>query len=354
MNGPSSRLGWGLVGCGWVARDYVAPALRDAENGRAVALLDTDPHALERVGAILPDAARHTDLGTFLETPGLDAVYVATPHDSHAAIVERAAEAGKHVLCEKPMATTVADAEKMVAACGGAGVLYATAFDQRFHAAHRRLRRMVADGALGTVTMIRIHYAFWCPPDWTPAGSPDDENWRVVADKAGGGALADLAPHGLDLVQTLLDEPISEVACLSQRRVFDYPVEDGAAIVARLSGGAIATIHNAFNCPDTLPRRTLEVYGTKGAAIARNTMGQTPGGTLELVSAADGSREEVEIPPEEDVSPFLAQVEAFGEAVLSGVAYPFPPERDLRTMRALEAALRSEGTPVGPAVRAGT
>jgi predicted dehydrogenase len=102
--------------------------------------------------------------------------------------------------------------------------------------------------------------------------------------------------------------------------------------------------------PDALPRRTLEVQGTAASAIARNTMGQTPGGTLELFDATDGSRNHVDIPPEEDLSPFLNQVEAFADSLLSGTDFPFPPQRDLRTMRVLAEAL--EGMTANVAVAA--
>jgi predicted dehydrogenase len=127
---------------------------------------------------------------------------------------------------------------------------------------------------------------------------------------------------------------------LGQRRVFDYPVEDGAALLVRFASGAIAVHQVAYNMPETLPRRTLEIQGTGGTAIALNTMGQEAGGTLELIHAADGSRRRVEVTPDEDRSPFLNQVEAFAGAALVGEPFPFPPERDLHTMRVLVEALR--------------
>ena len=339
---PARVVGWGVVGCGWVARDYVVPALVASANGRVVALCDPDPAALAAVARVAPGAARCADLGAFLAAPGLDAVYVATPNFLHAPLTVAAAAAGKAVLCEKPMATTVADAEAMVAACAAAGVAYATAFDQRFHGAHRHLRELVAEGALGTVTAARVHYACWTPPDWAPAtdaaAGVRHDNWRADPARAGGGALVDLAPHGLDLLPYLVGEPLVEVVGLRQRRVFDYPVDDGAAVVGRFAGGALATLQVAYNCPDAYPRRTLELFGTKAMAVATNTMGQTPGGTLELVSAADGVRRAVPVPPEEDRSPFLGQVEAFAACLLEGRPYPFPPEADLATMRLLDAA----------------
>ncbi len=337
MIGPTVR--WGVAGCGWVARDYVLPALVAAENCEVVALLDPDPGALAEAGRNL-DAARYKDPEAFFAAAEMDAVYVATPNHLHAPLVEAAAAAGKHVMCEKPVAPTLAEARRMVGACEAAGVIYATAFDQRYHAAHRRLRGLVEEGVLGTVCSARIHYACWLPPGWA------EDNWRVDPARAGGGAFVDLAPHGLDLVCYLLGEPIVEVSCLSQRRVFGYPVEDGAALVGRTSGGVLVIQHVSYNTPDAYPRRTLEIIGTEAMVIATNTMGQTPGGTLEIVDPKSGARRAVEIPPEEDLSPFLAQVEAFSASLLGGEPFPFSPEQDLHTMRLMEAAMQSSGTPV--------
>jgi len=337
---PDARtLRWGLAGCGWAARDFIAPALVEARNGQLVALLDPDEEALSMFRDVAPEARSFTDAEAFFSS-GIDAVYVATPNHLHRPLVEATAEAGKHVLCEKPMALTVGDAEAMVAACEGAGVTYATAFDQRFHARHRRLQRLIADGALGDVCSARIQYACWLPPRWQPEDYPrEHDNWRVDPLRAGSGALFDLAPHGLDLLQYLLGEEVEEVRALGQRRVFDYPVEDGAALLVRFRGGAIAVHQVAYNMPETLPRRTLEIQGTAGTAIALNTMGQEAGGTLELINADDGMRRPVGVDPAADRSPFLNQVEAFADAVLADEPFPFSPERDLHTMRVLVQAL---------------
>ena len=335
MPGP---VRWGVAGCGWVAQDFVLPALGAAENGEVIALLDPDPAALRSSTEICPGAARYTDLDAFLSTSGLDAVYVATPNHLHRPLVEAAASAGKHVLCEKPLAPTVAEAEAMVGACERAGVVYGTAFDQRFHGAHRRLRDMISSGTLGTVCSVRIHYACWLPPDW------DNDNWRADPNRAGGGAFMDLAPHGLDLVQHLLGEEISEVRCLVQRRVHDYEVEDGAALVGSTISGALIIQHVSYNTPEEYPRRILEVVGTRAMAVATDTLGQDAGGTLELIHAGDGRRERIEIPPEEDRPPFLAQVEAFAAGLLGEEdAFAFDPHRDLHTMRLVSSALEDAG-----------
>ena len=320
-------LGWGIAGCGWVARDYVGPAIQQSSNGTLVAVYDPDPVSRHRAGAQFGVPA-HEDMAAFLATPGLGAVYVAAPNHAHRALVEAAAGAGLPVLCEKPMATTFADAEAMVEACARAGVRYATAFDQRFHAAHRTLAGMVAEGALGIVTAVRIVYACWLPADW--AG----DNWRIDPRRAGGGALMDLAPHGLDLSAYLLGEPLVEVAAIGQARVHHYSVEDGALLMARSRSGAMVQMHVAYNCPETLPRRRLEVVGTAGQAVAIDTMGQTAGGTLALIDAATGVAQPVAVEGAER-SPFLNQVEAFAAAVGGNGVFPFAPDGDLATMRLL-------------------
>ena len=331
------KLGWGVAGCGWVARDYVGPAIRASVNGEIVALYDPDASSRRRAAQAF-DAPAHDDLASFLGTPGLQAVYVAAPNDAHRALVEAAAAAGLPVLCEKPMATTLADAEAMVAACKQAGVRYATAFDQRFHAAHRALAGLIGEGKLGTVTAVRIVYACWLPANW--AG----DNWRIDRRRAGGGALIDLAPHGLDLASYLLAEELVDIAAIGQARVHHYEVEDGALLMARSQSGALVQLHVAYNCPETLPRRRLEVVGTAGQAIATDTMGQTPGGTLEFIDAATGVAQSVRVPGA-DRSPFLNQVEAFADAVIGNGAFPFTPERDLHTMTLVLEAQRMAAPP---------
>ena len=244
------------------------------------------------------------------------------------------AAAGKAGLCEKPLAADVDDAQALVDACTRAGVLLGTAYDQRWHPAHVRLRELVPE--LGTVTAVRIVYCCWLPADWSPDGRPHD-NWRVDRARAGGGAAIDLAPHGLDLVGVLLGEDVVELRALLQRRVQDYPVDDGALLSGRTPSGVLVDLHVAFNTPDALPRRRLEVVGTRGMAVAVDTMGQTAGGQLTLYRP-----DPVDVPFAGD-SPFAAQFAAFTAAVAGpgrvGTAWPYDAARDLALHRLLLTAL---------------
>ncbi len=298
--------GWGVAGMGWIARDFVVPAIGRSANGRLVAT---------------HDPALGTDLAAFLATPGLDGVYVAAPNDVHPELTVAAAAAGKHVLCEKPMATSLGAAEAMVRACADAGVRYGTAFNQRFHPAHERIRALVAGGALGQVTQARVKYACETPPWW---GAGD---WHFDPARAGGGALFDLAPHGLDLLGVLLDRELTEAVALHQHAVLDHPVEDGAVIAARYEE-VLAVLQVSYAHPETLPRRELELVGTGGMLVARDTMGQDPGGHVALLDAADGLPRPVAFDEEGD--PFRRELEAFAAG-----DWPWSPERDLRVMATL-------------------
>ena len=325
---------WGIAGFGWVARDFTAPAML-AAGDRLAAVCDPDPAA--RAHATALGAAAHATVEELAADPAVEAVYVATPNHLHRPMVEALARAGKAVLCEKPLAHTLDDAAALIAAVERGGILYGTAFDQRHHPAHVAIRDAVRAGRLGTVTAVRIVYACWLGSDWS-AGSGGD-NWRVDAAKAGGGALMDLAPHGLDLAGFLLGEPLAAVAAMTQSRVQDYAVDDGAVLMGATASGALAQLHVAYNHPETLPRRRLEVVGTGGLMAAENTMGQDAGGSLTFTDAATGRTEPV--PFDGALSPFLAQVRAFGHALRSGDRSAFSGARDLATMRLLDAAYRS-------------
>ena len=335
MRAPARPVGWGIVGFGWVARDHMAPAIR-ATGDRLVAVADPDPRA--RAAAEAMGCRTYADPAALAADPKVEAVYVATPNHLHLEGVLAAAAGGKAVLCEKPMAPSLAEAERIAAACGAAGVLYGTAFDQRHHPAHRAMRDAIAAGAIGRVTAIRIVYACWVGPDWSDGSGR--ENWRVDAAKAGGGALIDLAPHGLDLVEFLLGEPIREIAALTQSRVQPYAVDDGAMLVGRTGSGVLASLHVAYNCPENLPRRRLEMVGSAGQLLAEDTMGQDPGGTVLMIDGRMGTASPLPV-PDPGVSPFLGQVRAFGAALRSGDRSAFSAERDLWTMRLVHNAYES-------------
>ena len=325
---------FGVVGCGWVARDYGIPGL--AAAGEVVHLCDRDAGAVARCGV---DVAASEELASLLGDDRVEAVYVATPNHTHGPIVEASAAAGKHILCEKPLAHDIESAERMVAACEAAGVVLATAYDQRWHPAHRAIRDLVRSRRFGTITQARIHYACWLPSDWSPDGDGHD-NWRVDAARAGGGAAIDLAPHGIDLLATLLDAEWDELHALTQTAIHGYAADDGAVLMGRL-GPTLASLHVGYNCPDPLPRRRLELVGTDGSLVAENTMGQTPGGRVTLFDARTGQPESLAF--DSAVSPFAEQARWFASLVRGQTDERYAARVDLHRHRLLLDALRKGG-----------
>ncbi|MDO9712184.1 Gfo/Idh/MocA family protein [Paracraurococcus lichenis] len=325
----TASLGWGVIGYGWVARDYAVPGLL-AAGGRLVSVADPDAGARRHAAGLGARAA--ADLRALLDDPEVQAVYVATPNHLHRAAVEAAAASGKPVLCEKPMAASLAEAEAMAAAVRRAGIPYGTAFDQRHHPAHVAMRDAIAAGAIGTVTAVRIAYACWVDAGWAA------DNWRADPARAGGGALMDLAPHGIDLVDHLLGEPVVEIAALTQHRVQRYAVDDGALLIGHTASGVLVQMHVAYNCPEGLPRRRLEVLGTTGQLLAERTMGQSAGGCVTRIDGRLGLSAPLPV-PEAGASPFARQMAAFARW-LRGEEHPrlFCLERDIHTMRLLARA----------------
>lgn len=321
---------WGIVGFGWIARDFMAPGIA-AAGGRVVAICDRDPAA--RAAGLAVGATAHADLDGLLGA-GLDAVYVATPNHAHRDSVERCLAAGVPVLCEKPLAATLDDAVAMVGAACVTGTLLGSAFDQRRHPAHVAIREAVANRLIGQPTAIRIVYGCWLDRGWSLDRLGHDRNWRIDVTQAGGGAVIDLAPHGLDLADFLLGEPIIALAGLLQQRVQAYDVDDGGMLVGRTASGVLLSLHNSYNTRETLPRRRLEIVGTRGQIIANDTMGQDAGGSAIFLDALIGEARLLTF--DVTLSPFTAQARAFADAA-RGAPHDYDATRDLAALRLLLA-----------------
>lgn len=321
---------WGIIGFGWVARDYMAPGIA-AAGGTVTAV--ADPSAAARARAQSLGIAAFDTAEAMIASGLCDLVYIATPNDAHLDPVRACAAAGLPMLCEKPVAASLDQAEAMAMAVSGAA-LYGTAFDQRHHPAHRRMADAIAAGMIGRPVAVRIVYACWVDPAWSPDGQAHD-NWRADPVRAGGGAVIDLALHGLDLFERLLGEPLAQLSIALQRRLHAYAVDDGGMLTGRSASGVLFQSHVAYNCAERLPRRRLEVLGEHGLLTATDTMGQTAGGQLAFGNAGTGR--ETPIAFDVGTSPFAAQAAAFMTAA-AGAPHDFSMPRDLALMRLFDRA----------------
>jgi 1,5-anhydro-D-fructose reductase (1,5-anhydro-D-mannitol-forming) len=216
------------------------------------------------------------DLEEVLADEEVDAVYISTTNEKHLPQALAALEAGKHVLCEKPLALTLDDAVAMVRAADEAGLVFATNHHLRCSGSHRAVRALIASGRIGRVLSLRLHHAVFLPPHL--------QGWRINAPDAGGGVIPDITVHDADVARFLLGEdPVSVVAQMASSGLGEG-VEDSAMSVWTMPSGAMVMSHESFTHP--FAGSGLEVHGSEGSVFARDVMTQNPLGSIELVTAS--------------------------------------------------------------------
>ena len=225
MNGAQSPVRWGIVGLGCVAADFVAPAMVKSPSSRLVACLgsslDKGRAFAERFGV----ERVHGDLEALMHDPGVDAVYIALPNALHHVAVLAAARGKKHVLCEKPFALNVAQAQEMVAACCDAGVTLRIGHQLRLDVAVQRAREIVRSGRLGRLAALTIERA---------SGLGARTAWRQ--DFAQSGVIFDVGVHLLDLVQWVSSQQLVEVSAFTHPDRRQRVPDDTVTVLGRLDG----------------------------------------------------------------------------------------------------------------------
>jgi 1,5-anhydro-D-fructose reductase (1,5-anhydro-D-mannitol-forming) len=291
---------WGLIGTGVHAAQKIAPALAAAPGESLQGVVGSAP-AKAKAFADAHGGIAYPSLTALLADKAVDAVFIVTPNDRHRDDTLQAAAAGKHVLVEKPMALTRGDCEAMIEACARAGVALGVGFQQRHAPVHRELRRLIAEGALGDIVLVRgeWHTAY---PAW--------RNWRSDAGRAGSDILGAVGVHVFDLIGYLVGSAVRDVASLVDIGA-DTGLDQTLAAALRYENGAMGAV--------TITRRARSaangvfVLGTKGQATGVGTLGMTPTGRLETV--IEGRLEERILPV---VDLYAAQFEAFSAAAGKG------------------------------------
>ena len=258
------RLGFGLVGCGGAAAD-LCRAIDALPGVRVVAAYDHVEAAAQRLAAPR-GAAVHADLETLLADPAVEAVYVGLPHDLLAPTAQLALDAGRHVLVEKPMAIALADVHRLDEVAVASGLVLAVMFELREAAAVQAARGLVAEGAIGDITAIRIRTVIDKPAAYWRTGlvGSAEDPWRASAARAGGGVLLMNTIHQLDLVRSITAEAFVRGAAEIATSTPGVDVEDGAAAILRLSGGGLVSIAASAHSPGAVLEERIELDGTRG------------------------------------------------------------------------------------------
>ena len=250
----------GLVGAGGVARRVHLPGFKRCPGVEVVGCCDPLQEAAESLGLPIADS----DHEQFLARDNIDGVVVAVPNYLHREIALAALKAGKHVLCEKPLAMNAAEAAEMLSAAQSAGRVHMTAFTYGFAPAIQYLNHLVESGGLGEIRTVRAAYLM--------AFFGRLSGWRSSKKLAGSGVLADIGSHLIHLVQRLAGE-IQAVSALEQRVLNDpdSDVDDWAAFLAEFKSGACGTFEVCRLCPgrggDVTEQISVEVYGAEGGAV---------------------------------------------------------------------------------------
>jgi xylose dehydrogenase (NAD/NADP) len=334
----ADQLRWGILGAAGIAKIAVIPAIAASRNGRLVAVASRDP---SRTRQSLADAAVPRFVQGYealLDDPDIDAVYIPLPNHLHAEWAMRAADAGKAVLVEKPIGLNEPEAQQVIAHCAARGVPVMEGFMYGFHPQHKRVRQLIAEGAIGEVREVRAHLSV----DLMSGG--DTANVRFKPEW-GGGTLLDMGCYTSEITRMIFgDEPRAVRAWwdIDPTLGIDLTV----AAILDFGAGRIGTMSASFQAN---AQGRYEVVGTKG--IIEVPRGIIPGlttrvsETLIVVMDPDGRRREETLPA---VDHYRLMVEEFSDAVLTGAPVPRPPERSVGNMRVLDAIARSarEGTEV--------
>lgn len=266
---------WALAGASTIAAEHVISALRTAGEEVAVVHSATARRA-EDFATAHGIASFGTDLDAILSDGEIGAVYISSTNEKHHAQALAAIAAGKHVLCEKPLAMTVREAAEMVAAAQARGVIFATNHHLRCSGSHRAVQGLIAGGRIGRVLSVRLFHAVHLPGHL--------RGWRIDSAAAGGGVIPDITVHDADVARFILGEdPVSVVAQMASSGM-GQGVEDSVMSVWTMPSGAMVMAHESFTHP--FAGSGLEVHGTEGSIIATGVMTQQPVGEISLVTAA--------------------------------------------------------------------
>lgn len=317
---------WGLIGASDIAATRVIPAIRLAgDEVFAVLSSSADRAAQYASDNSIPNHV--SSLDALLALP-IDAVYISTTNELHAEQAIAAAKAGKHILCEKPIAISIEDGKKMIAAAEASGVVFATNHHIRTSGVHQKIREIVASGALGDIYIARINHAVALPERL--------QGWRLTGGDKGAGVILDITVHNIDTLRAALGSEIVEVTALaSSNGLAQGGIEDTSNCTFKFANGVIANTTECFLIP--FNTTTFEIHGSKGSIVATGVMTQDPDGEI-ILTNAEGSKN-VEISDRDNL--YVKTIKAFQSSVLNGTSPLATATDGFASMQGALAALQS-------------
>lgn len=330
-------VGWGVLGAADIALRKVIPAMRTSKLSRVVAIASRQGDRAEQAAASLGIARAYGSYGDLLEDEAIEAVYIPLPNHLHAEWTLAAARAGKHVLCEKPLAMSVEQALAMIEGCRKAGVLLMEAFMYRLHPLWQEARRLVAEGMIGELRAVQSFFSYH---------NVDPANIRNVPEY-GGGALMDIGCYPINVARMMFGgEPTAVVGRVVRDPVFGTDVLTSAVL-------EFGERHATFSCSTQLEDdQRVHLVGSRGRLLIEIPYNIPPDRPTRILRFWDGDPpvsplvEGYEIPA---ADPYAIQADAFSEAVRRGGPVPTPPEDALGNLAVIASIL--EGAEAGVDLR---
>jgi len=323
---------WGVLGCAGIAVRHVIPAKQRSSRCEVLAIASRDGARAASTAASLGIPRSHGSYEALLADPDVEAVYIPLPNHLHREWTLRAAAAGKHVLCEKPLAITAADGAAMVDGCAGAGVLLMEAFMYRLHPMWRKVHALVSEGAIGELLAVQA---------WFSYHNVDPGNIRNVADY-GGGALLDIGCYPVNVARWMFGaEPTTVSAAVRSDPSFGTDVLTSALL-------DFEGRHATLTCSTQLePDQRVHLVGSEGRLLVEIPFNIPPDRPTRIVRAAGGEPpvapgiEVIEIAAADQ---YTVQGDAFSAAVRDGTAVPTPPSDAIANLEVIERIFAAAAT----------
>jgi predicted dehydrogenase len=328
-----AAVGFAVVGLGKLSLGQIIPGFRNCRTARLAALVSGHADKANRIAVeqALPAGSvySYADFDRIADNPRIEVVYIVLPNFMHAEYTIRALKAGKHVLCEKPMATTVADAEAMVAAAKAANRKLMIAYRCHYEPLNLYGMRLLRRGVFGKPRLVVTNMGRQSDPN-----DPSDA-WRLDMQKSGGGALADMGIYGVNGARYLLNEEPVEVRATAKTDRSDprfRTVEDLITWEFRFPSGAVSTGSTSFDQAGTM---AWEVYGQHGKMVA--DPGCFYNGNRLRISGVRGEGE----PKIQEIDQFAREMDWMADVVRGRAPLVSPGEEGLQDMRLIQAILKS-------------
>jgi len=332
-----SKFGICVAGLGVLSRTAIGPAFKNSRHCRLAGVVTSSPEkAAEwraKFGVPAEGVYSFENFDAIADNPNIDAVFIVLPNNRHEEYTIRAARAGKHVLCEKPLAINVEQCDRMIAACAEAGRLLATAYRCQCVPQHRELIRLAREGAFGSLRLVEASFGFH-----TRNPHAAHSKWRRTLAEAGGGALVDVGVYAVQGACYVTGEDPVEVQGTETRMLPEVfgEVDETLCWTMKFPSGVIANCSTSYTCPVN----RLFVSGDEGWGELSPAYGYFDDITL---------RTHEGVKPMEQIDHFAAQMDHFAEACQGQAELLFPGEQGRRDVRIMSAIYESVRT--GRAVR---